>query len=331
MSKTPRATTRRLIEIGILAVLAGCAGKPDLPSPKKSSAPESKEEKQAIATPSRDRDESHRNSEPGIQPVGEGGQMMRREAWPAGMVPVYAGTFVADRKPANAGRPQHDLLQSSGSLWVDRTEVTVAAYSRCVAARKCRKPSGHEGQCNFGSANKGDHPINCVSQEEALAYCAWVGKRLPSSIEWKYAALGGATQREYPWGNESPLGHRRDDGVSEPGPARSWLCWDGQEVSYDDLPPPVNYSNGTCPVATFLRGDSHWNISDMAGNVWEWLPVIRDFGTKQDAEICGGGWRAAYPLNDLRFNAFNLAVCMPVDAKFTSDDIGFRCAKDWTP
>lgn len=216
------------------------------------------------------------------------------------------------------------------SFWIDRTEVTVAAYSRCVAAGGCKKPSGAGKICNYKNAAKGDHPINCVTQDDAVSYCSWAGKRLPADLEWEYAALGGKEPRQFPWGNESPLCVVKTAGAKGTGgAARNWLCWDGKEIPCDDLPSPANYTGGTCPVGAFPRGDSHWGAADMAGNVWEWLPATGENGGQPMAAICGGGWRAAYPLDDLRFNGFNITVCMPVSTKFTSEDVGFRCAMDW--
>ena len=76
---------------------------------------------------------------------------------------------------------------------MDRTEVTAAAYAECVQAGGCDRPGpygsdlGDIFDCNYGKSLRKNHPMNCVVAR-AAAYCTWVGKRLPSSEEWEYAA-----------------------------------------------------------------------------------------------------------------------------------------------
>jgi formylglycine-generating enzyme required for sulfatase activity len=124
---------------------------------------------------------------------------------------------------------------------MDVTEVTVEAYARCVSAGSCTKPDTGRW-CNWGQSGKGNHPINCVDWDQATAYCRWAGKELPTEAQWEYAARGGSRQLEYPWGSEAP---------------GSRACW--------------KRSDGTCPVGSYLSGDSPFGLHDMAGNVWEWV------------------------------------------------------------
>ncbi|MGH7964336.1 MAG: formylglycine-generating enzyme family protein, partial [Candidatus Binatia bacterium] len=98
---------------------------------------------------------------------------------------------------------------------LDRTEVTVAQYGRCVEAGGCNSDglimegitiqigdkdhSDWVQECNWGKAGREDRPINCVDWQQASAYCSWAGKRLPTEREWEKAARG-TDRRTYSWG-----------------------------------------------------------------------------------------------------------------------------------
>lgn len=125
---------------------------------------------------------------------------------------------------------------------IDRTEVTVADYADCIADSDCT-PQGSTTGCNTDVGTHGDHPVNCVSQAQAAAFCAWANKRLPTEKEWEYAARGSAG-RKYPWG---------------PGDPNTNL---------------LNYNNSigaTMPVGSYPNGNTpSTGLEDMGGNVWEW-------------------------------------------------------------
>jgi formylglycine-generating enzyme required for sulfatase activity len=98
-------------------------------------------------------------------------------------------------------------------------------------------------------------PINCVTWSEAYAFCIWDGGFLPSEAEWAYAAAGGAMQREYPWGWESP------------GTANKYAIYNCDYPS----------GHGACqglanlaPVGTAPDGAGLWGQLDLAGELYEW-------------------------------------------------------------
>ena len=164
-------------------------------------------------------------------------------------------------------------LRDHDPFAIDRTQVTVAQYRRCVEHGACSSEGleipvrrGEEQadwthQCNWGRPGRAQHPINCVSWHQARAYCEWRNARLPSEAEWEKAARG-TDGRKYPWGN---LGYG-SVGVAN--------IADETARRYDpDLEVAEGYEDGfytTAPVGSFPKGASPYGLVDMIGNVWEW-------------------------------------------------------------
>jgi len=167
------------------------------------------------------------------------------------MVRVPAGAFwmgcnsAVDSGCYSDESPYHQVTLSSFDL--DTTEVTQAAYKACLDAGACTSPNT-ASSCKWDPANRAQRPVVCVDWNQATAYCAWAGKRLPTEAEWEKAARG-SDGRVYPWGNQTATCQYAV--MSENGDG----C--GTNDSWD--------------VASKPAGDSPYAAHDMAGNVWEWV------------------------------------------------------------
>jgi|GEM_PF-1113470 len=179
--------------------------------------------------------------------------------------------------------------RSVEGFWMMQTETTVAAYTACAGAGVCPadqlQGDNPQKACN-GPNGRSDHPMNCVSWDAAGAFCRFVGGRLPSAVEWEYAAKSGSS-RIYPWGDDAVTGRRAnfcDANCPSALSAAAIEFW--QKNGWITFGEDDGWA-GTAPVGSFPRGDTPWGLKDMAGNVWE-LTSSAYGSSKKEAR--GGSW-----------------------------------------
>ena len=258
-----------------------------------------------------------------------------------GMVLLYvpAGEFMMGSNDSSGEeRPAHSVYLDA--YWIDQTEVTNKLFSLFIdstgyqtEAEKAGyayvfdnsvvatvKKTGANWLHPFGSDSsvsskdkyRENYPVTQVSWNDAVAYCEWAGRRLPTEAEWEKAARG-TDQHIYPWGNSQPDTDRLN--------FERWFIIDGSKA-----------------VGSYPSGASPYLALDMAGNVEEWVDAWFDVypgGNSKDWSyydragqiyrvVRGGSWNsnASYVRSSSRWFA---------SPKSSLYDRGFRCAMDATP
>jgi formylglycine-generating enzyme required for sulfatase activity len=171
-----------------------------------------------------------------------------------------------------------------------------------------------------------NRPMNCVTWEEAYAFCIWDGGFLPSEAEWEYAAAGGSQQRAYPWGSAAP-GTGSKYAIYNcyyPSGAGSSSTMSGCTAGAANI----------ASVGTAAQGAGVWGQLDLAGNVEEW---ILD-GLAPYVNPCTDCADTTAPASRvIRGGAFSYgAASLPPPSRDAIDysapsirdiNIGFRCAR----
>jgi formylglycine-generating enzyme required for sulfatase activity/tRNA A-37 threonylcarbamoyl transferase component Bud32 len=250
---------------------------------------------------------------------------------PRGMVRIAGGDLAMGSEGGlPEERPVHTVHVAT--LCADATEVTASEYDQCVKKKSC--PAPPEGAdwpqitkddrqrwskyCNYGAKDRGEHPMNCVSFDDAVAYCRYAGKRMPTEQQWELVARG-VEGRTYPWGHDAPAAARVnacDRGCAQRGDAQIV----GAHLDGDDG------WEATSPVATFGQGATPAGVFDLAGNVAEWTdaafcPYGESACGSSAKVVRGGSWLSDTPV---LLRATARAKSSPVTR---APDIGFRCVR----
>jgi formylglycine-generating enzyme required for sulfatase activity len=251
--------------------------------------------------------------------VARADQTAARHHCPAGFLYVPSGTFTMGSPPGEGDPDEHPAhTLTLPGFCMERLEVTVADYQRCVAAGACTA-SGTEQSCNASVPGRARHPINCVDWNQATAYCRFAGARLPSEEEWEYAARG-SDGRKYPWGNKPPNRHLLDACDEE---CVRYAAGVHHETKVAMYPGSDGYAE-TAPVGSYPYGASPFGILDMAGNVYEWTSspycnYPRHACASRYRVYRGGGWYTE-----------KTAAVATRNGNLTTDRsvvVGIRCAK----
>jgi len=173
---------------------------------------------------------------------------------PAPMALVPAGSFL---RGAAAGAPGEDderpqRLVHLDAFAIDQHAITVRQYRACVEAKACSVPDA-EKLCTYSMEGRDEHPVNCVSWEQARLYCEWASERLPSEAEWEKAARG-VDGRLYPWGNRAA-----DCTLANFALGNERYC-----------------RSQTVPVTDHAASASPYGAVQMAGNVFSWVADLHD-------------------------------------------------------
>jgi len=250
---------------------------------------------------------------------------------PEGMVLIPAGPFQMGSTTGDVDEaPVHTV--ELDAFYIDQHEVTNAEYQAFVTATGYPAPRGigytavyellkHDYEPWRDSGFNHPHqPVTTVTWFDAVVYCEWAGKRLPTEAEWEKAARGDLEDARYPWGSAEP-----DNTAANFADSQTEFEWRSTNVNDGFL--------FTAPVGTFPPNG--YGLFDMAGNVWEWCadwysptyyvesPRRNPKGpyTGERRVLRGGTWyRAAHTLrnaervSDFPENSLNV--------------VGFRCAMD---
>ena len=231
-------------------------------------------------------------------------EIVGKDGAPMVLIPVGEFTMGSD-KGDDDEQPIHKVFLDS--FYLDKFEVTNGRFAKFVEAIQSEPPWGFADKET--PVLRPDQPVRWVNWMDAIGYCLWVGKRLPTEAEWEKAARG-TDGRAYPWGNDPPTPAHAVFGLKEG-------------------------SDTVSAIGNRDKGKSPYGVHDLAGNLYEWTtdwydeefysknPAINPRGPAEGtAKVQRGG---SY-IN----GAYRLRSSFRTKGDPTEHDpnVGFRCAQD---
>jgi formylglycine-generating enzyme required for sulfatase activity len=217
---------------------------------------------------------------------------------------VTVGRFAAWVKAGSPLPRTGEILQSD----VAGRPIRWSAHATAVAQRGERLAGWRK--YDTWSAKRWRAPKNSINWYTAAAFCRWDGGRLPTEVEWQFAAVGGDAQRRHPWGDDSPSFTHAVFNCAGSGTGACDL---------DDL----------LDVGSKPKGAARWGHRDMVGSVFEWTVNAEGRGRVDTVSKPRGGGFCYIGGLDRRAPAGLTATTARLDALETiSHMVGVRCAYD---
>lgn len=221
------------------------------------------------------------------------------------------------------------FVQATGYVTVaervgaDGSPLGAAVFDRAGGQWRIDPNANWRAPMGEGSTSENNAPVVAVAYEDAAAYAAWLGRRLPTELEWERAARGNSPV------SADMEAERRDD-------AGRWLAnsWQG---SFPALDTAEDGYRGLAPVGCFAA--NHAGLYDMVGNAWEWTsdwysPVVAPADLQQSraadperlgkrvikggSHLCSSDFCARYRTGSRQ----------PADTGLGTSHIGFRTVKE---
>ncbi|HMR57503.1 MAG TPA: SUMF1/EgtB/PvdO family nonheme iron enzyme, partial [Cyclobacteriaceae bacterium] len=176
-----------------------------------------------------------------------------------------------------------------------------------------------------GNIRKGEEqfPVTFVSYEDAQAYASWAGKRLPTELEWQYAAQTSAGN-EWPWKQAQPV-TREQTFVTETLTVKRIKGINPKHANLGD--------GALYPVGKYKAGVNPFGLFDLSGSVWQLTSDVYQSGSYRFIIMKGGSyfkpssswWYVQGGPRELHYRQFLLRVSQGFERNAT---VGFRCVKD---